>query len=171
MASPESQFEWHEEKNLANIRKHGIRFEDAVRILTTDVLLLLARTGDEDRWKAIDWLENQVIAVIFTERGGRKRIISARPASRTERRIYNASRREIEMGVQTPEPPWDESKQIPDEEIDFSDIPETEEWEWKYARRMSDPEAFSKELRDAYNAEWRERQREKLRKAGEAKKL
>ena len=170
MAIPESQFEWHQEKNRANIRKHGIRFEDAMRILTTDVLLLLARTGDEDRWKAIDWLEDQVIAVIFTERGGRKRIISARPASRTERRIYNANRREIEMGVQTPEPPWDESKQIPDEEIDFSDIPETEEWEWKYARRMSDPEAFSKELRDAYNAEWRERQREKLRKAGAAKK-
>ena len=74
------------------------------------------------------------------------------------------------MGLQTPEPPWDESKQIPDEEIDFSDIPETEEWEWKYARRMSDPELFSKELRDAYNAEWRERQREKQGRAGEAEK-
>lgn len=170
MPSPESQFEWHEEKNRANIRKHGIRFEDAVRILTPDMLGLLARTGDEDRWKAIGWLEDKMIAVIFTKGEGRKRIISARPASRTERRIYNASRREIEMGLQTPEPPWDESKQIPDEEIDFSDIPETEEWEWKYARRMSDPELFSKELRDAYNAEWRERQREKLRQAGEAEK-
>ncbi len=74
------------------------------------------------------------------------------------------------MGVETPEPPWDESEQIPDEEIDFSDIPETEEWEWKYARRMSDPEAFSKELSDAYDAEWRERQREKLGQAAETKK-
>ena len=74
------------------------------------------------------------------------------------------------MGLQTPEPPWDESKQVPDEEIDFSDIPETEEWEWKYARRMSDPELFSKELRDAYNAEWLERQREKQGQAGEAEK-
>ena len=58
MPNPESEFEWDDEKNLANIRKHGIRFEDAVRILTPDTLGLLARTGDEDRWKAIDWLED-----------------------------------------------------------------------------------------------------------------
>ena len=165
MPSPESQFEWHEEKNLANIRKHGIRFEDAVRILGPDAPLLRTRTREEVRWNALDLAEGRVIAVIFAERADRKRIVS-----RSERRIYNASRRKIDMGVETPEPPWDESKQIPDEEIDFSDIPETEEWEWKYARRMSDPELFSKELRDAYNAEWRERQREKLGQAGEAEK-
>ena len=70
------------------------------------------------------------------------------------------------MGLQTPEPPWDESKQVPDEEIDFSDIPEIESWEWKYARRMSHPEAFSKELSDAYDAEWRERNRQKLAREG-----
>ena len=86
MASPESQFEWHEEKNRANIRKHGIRFEDAVRILGPGALLLRTRTREEVRWKALDLLAGRVIAVIFTERADRKRIISARPASRSERR-------------------------------------------------------------------------------------
>ena len=74
------------------------------------------------------------------------------------------------MSVQVPEPPWDESKQVPDEEIDFSDIPEIESWEWKYARPMSHPEAFSKELSDAYDAEWRERNRQKLAQREESNK-
>ena len=47
------------------------------------------------------------------------------------------------MGTSEPQPLWDESKQIPDEEIRTSAIsPKTEEWEWKYARWMSDPEAM-----------------------------
>ena len=74
------------------------------------------------------------------------------------------------MGLQTPEPPWDESKQVPDEEIDFSDIPEIESWEWKYARPMSHPEAFSKELSEAYDAEWRERNRQRLAREEESNK-
>jgi len=168
MPNPESMFEWHDKKNLANIDKHGIRFEDAVQVFGTGVLVFRAGSAEEDRWKAIELLDGRVIAVIFTERAGRRRLISARPASRSERRVYNTSRREIQMGTLVPEPPWDESKQIPDEEIDFSEIPETEEWEWKYARPINHPEAFSKELSDAYYAERRERQ--KLGLADKAKK-
>ena len=115
-------------------------------------------------------LDGRLITVIFAEREGRRRIISARPAARSERRIYNERKGEIHMGTREPQPLWDESKQIPDEETDFSDIPETEEWEWKYARRMSHPEAMSKELSDAYDAEWRERNRQKLALAEESKK-
>ena len=47
MPNLESQFEWHEEKNLANIRKRGIRFEDAARIFHADVVVIAARTGKE----------------------------------------------------------------------------------------------------------------------------
>ena len=162
MPNPMPEFEWREDKDHANVRKHGIRFQDAVQIFGHNPLLLRSPPGEEVRWKAIELSEGSAIAVIFTERAGRKRIISARPASRSERRSYTMGRREIYMGLEAPEPPWDESKQVPDEEIDFSDIPETEEWEWKYARPMSHPEAFSKELSDAYDAEWRERNRQKL---------
>ena len=74
------------------------------------------------------------------------------------------------MGLKEPEPLWDESKQIPDEEIDFSDSPETEEWEWKYARRVRHLEDYPKELRDGYDAEWRERNRQKLALAEKTEK-
>ena len=170
MTDSESKFEWHDKKNLANIKKHGIRFEDAAQIFDLDALVVRARTSEEVRWKAVELLDGRLITVIYTEREGRKRIISARPEARNERRVYNETRGEIQMGLREPEPLWDESKQIPDEEIDFSDIPETEEWEWKYARRMSHPEAFSKELSDAYDAEWRERNRQKLALAEKTEK-
>ena len=126
-------------------------------------------TGEEDRWKAIDLLEGQVIKVVFTVRAGRRRLISARPASRSESRAYDRSKVTIQMGVRSPKPTWDESKQIPDEEIDFSDTPETESWEWKYARPMSHPEAFSKELSEAYDAEWSERKRKGPERGEKAK--
>lgn len=170
MPNPMLEFEWLEEKNRANVRKHGIRFQDAVQIFDRDPLIFRSSRGKELRWQAIELLEGRAISVIFTERAGRRRIISARPASRSERRSYIMDRGEIPMSLQVPEPPWDESKQVPDEEIDFSDHPEPEEWEWKYARRMSHPEAFSKELSDAYDAEWRERNRQKLAREEESNK-
>ena len=42
--------------------------------------------------------------------------------------------------------------------------------EWKYARPMSHPGAFSKELSEAYDAEWRERKRQEAERGDEAKK-
>ena len=87
MPSLESKFEWHEEKNLANIRKHGIRFEDATQVFDSEVLVVRARAGEEVRWKAIELLDGRLITVIFTEREDRRRIISDRPAARTERRV------------------------------------------------------------------------------------
>ncbi len=87
--NPESKFEWHDDKNLTNVRRHGIRFEAATRIFDSDVLVLRAGTGEEDRWKATDLLEGKVITVVFAERSGRRRLISARPASRGEGRAYN----------------------------------------------------------------------------------
>ena len=170
MQDPRSQFEWHDQKNSANLRKHGIRFEDAAEVFATHVLLFRSGTEEENRWKALALLDGKVISVIFTERAGRKRLISARPASRSERRTYNEGRGEIHMGIREPEPLWDESKQVPDEEIDFSEIPETEPWEWKYARPINHPEAFSKELSDAYYAERRERDRQKQGLRDESKK-
>ena len=52
------------------------------------------------------------------------------------------------MSLAEPPPPWDEPNEIPDSEIDFSDIPDIEEWEVKYVRLFTDPEAHSQELSD-----------------------
>ena len=83
-------FRWDADKAEANIAKHAIAFEDAVRIfggLTYDVAsinrgeLRIASTGD------LDGIE---ITVVYTDRGGEYRIISARRAGKREREIYRA---------------------------------------------------------------------------------
>ncbi len=84
-------FQWDEEKNRSNIAKHGISFEIARQIFNGFTLdriddrfnygeireISIGRTGDLT-----------ILVVVHTERDGSCRIISARPAIRTEKRIY-----------------------------------------------------------------------------------
>ena len=84
-------FEWDEWKNQANIRKHGIAFEDAVFVFK-DPFILEAydqkhSTWTEDRWQAIGFAE-QFLYVVYTERFGNIRIISARLATDEEINAY-----------------------------------------------------------------------------------
>lgn len=84
-------FEWDEAKNSANIAKHGVSFETAQRIFEGPVLTWIdgRKAYGEIRMHSIGQVERvAVLAVIHTDRDGRTRIISARPADRTERRIY-----------------------------------------------------------------------------------
>ena len=85
------EFEWHEAKNQANIRKHGISFEIARLIFEGPVFTRLDTRKDygEDRYISIGRLEQTLIVVAHTSRKGCVRIISARPASRKERRDYD----------------------------------------------------------------------------------
>ena len=84
-------FEWDDEKNRANIDKHGVSFKTAVRIF--DGLVL---TAEDDRFEygevrknSIGMIENALILVVtHTDRAGKTRIISARPGSRAERSRY-----------------------------------------------------------------------------------
>lgn len=79
------RFEWDERKNIANIRKHGIDFADAVDIFNHPMLTLIDdRAGyDEERWIAIGRLYAYVSVVVYTERiGDVIRIISARKATK-----------------------------------------------------------------------------------------
>lgn len=85
------RFEWDEEKNRANIGKHGISFEQASTIFDG---ITLSRIDDrfdyaETREISIGLMQGvAVIVVIHTVRNGARRIISARQANRTERRKY-----------------------------------------------------------------------------------
>jgi uncharacterized DUF497 family protein len=86
-------FEWDEDKRHENLRKHRIDFWDAATIWTGPVLEIQDRRFDypEDRFIAYGILEGQVLAVIFTWRGGSRRIISARKTKHAERRAYYQS--------------------------------------------------------------------------------
>lgn len=92
MKKEEFSLEWDEHKNAINEQKHGIRFEDAglvfgdgARIEFYDEL----HSIDEDRYITIGKVED-VLFVVFTERPEHNaiRLISARKASASERRLY-----------------------------------------------------------------------------------
>jgi uncharacterized DUF497 family protein len=84
-------FEWDEAKNIANIRKHGIDFQDAVDIFSHPVLTAVDERFlyDEERWVAIGLVRQIIGVVAYTERCGDViRIISARKATKREVRLY-----------------------------------------------------------------------------------
>lgn len=84
--------EWDEQKNQANIRKHGISFEIAKRIFDQPMLTRSDQRQNygETRYVSIGQLEDAVsIVVAHTHRNGRIRLISARPASRKERERFH----------------------------------------------------------------------------------
>lgn len=87
-----SEFEWDEAKNRTNVGKHGIDFETAKRIFAAPVVTRRDRRRDygEDRYISIGRIGDTVLVVVaHTGRGGRIRLISARPASRKERQAWH----------------------------------------------------------------------------------
>ncbi|MGQ3357287.1 MAG: BrnT family toxin [Phreatobacter sp.] len=81
------EFEWDENKRLANIEKHGIDFRIAISVFFVPAALRRS-DRDEERWITIGPLRHRLVAVVWTPRGEAKRIISARPARPDEREDY-----------------------------------------------------------------------------------
>ena len=87
-------FEWNEAKNTTNKIKHGLSFERAIAIFNGPVVTRedTRRDYGERREISVGRLDAVlIIAVIHTDRLGRRRIISARPASPKERKLYAAA--------------------------------------------------------------------------------
>jgi uncharacterized DUF497 family protein len=86
------EFEWDDGKAAANRKKHKVSFEEAATVFGD----VLSRTfpdpdhsDDEDRFVIIGMSNrNRVLIVSHTVRSGRMRIISARQATRRERKTY-----------------------------------------------------------------------------------
>lgn len=87
-------FEWHQAKAEANVQKHGVGFEEAVTVFWDENALLIAdpeHSDDEDRFILLGISERlRLLVVVHCERGSNIRIISARQATRNERRQYEA---------------------------------------------------------------------------------
>lgn len=84
------EFEWDEEKRKINLEKHKIDFAEAVKIYDGFVLTSESTGYDygEERYITIGLLNGVEIAVIYTPRNGKKRIISVRRARIKERKSY-----------------------------------------------------------------------------------
>ena len=83
------RFEWDPAKAKANIIRHGISFEDARAVFADlNALELLDDTTEEERWRLLGKAGSEILMVVYTERGDRIRIISARKASKREQEVY-----------------------------------------------------------------------------------
>jgi uncharacterized DUF497 family protein len=81
---------WDEKKNQANIRKHGLNFEDAWEIFEFPMLTDIDSTEVfEQRLAGIGFLRQYVVVVIFVEgEDDTIRIISLRKALKYERERF-----------------------------------------------------------------------------------
>lgn len=85
-------FEWDDEKAELNWQKHRVDFQDAAKVFNDPYRVEEfdeEHSFDEDRWQVIGKVDD-VLFVIYTERGESTRLISARKATSTERRKYYA---------------------------------------------------------------------------------
>ena len=84
-------FEWDEQKNNENIRKHGFDFADAWEIFEAPMRTALDLREDygEERLRGIGFLGNRIVVVIFTYRNEDTiRLISLRKALKHERKKF-----------------------------------------------------------------------------------
>ena len=87
------EFEWDEAKRQANLAKHGIDFIDAGYIFDGEFVERedRRRAYGESRYQVTGVVGGRILRVVYTRRGDRCRIISARRVRRNERRDYYAS--------------------------------------------------------------------------------
>ncbi|PID77048.1 MAG: hypothetical protein CSB24_03460 [Deltaproteobacteria bacterium] len=84
-------FEWDIDKNRKNKKRHGVDFEFASKVFIDPNLL--SRIDDrvdygETREIALAMYLGVILSVVYTWRGDRIRIISARKATKYEQRRY-----------------------------------------------------------------------------------
>ncbi len=93
------RFEWDVRKAASNAQKHRVRFEQAATAFD-DPFALIAddddHSDDEHRQQLIGLGESGLLLVVFTERGDQAdsvyRLISARKATKREKKAYEAYR-------------------------------------------------------------------------------
>ena len=85
-------FEYDPTKAALNLRKHGVSFEEAASVFGDPMAYTFAdpdHSDDEKRWLVLGVTRlARMFAVIYTHRGEKYRIISARLATKRERKIY-----------------------------------------------------------------------------------
>ena len=86
------QFEWYPDKATSNEKKHGVSFQEAATVFGDPLSLTFFdpdHSIDENRYITIGTsARGQLIIVSHADRDDRIRIISARKATRRERKIY-----------------------------------------------------------------------------------
>lgn len=90
-----AEFTWDPEKARRNLLKHGIAFEDAVRVFLDrhHVSEIESYVEGEERWRTIGMMNGEIVVLVIHTTFDQDdmeliRIISARRAGRKERHYY-----------------------------------------------------------------------------------
>lgn len=85
------KFDWDESKNISNIEKHKIDFDDAIHIWENHVIEKVdpRKYCNEIRFIAMGEIDGRLHVVVYTWRDEVRRIISARKANERERKAYH----------------------------------------------------------------------------------
>ena len=88
-------FQWDENKARTNLEKHGVSFAEAATVFGDALSLTIpdpTHSQREERFIILGMShQRKLLVVVHTERGDSIRLISARPASRRERKSHEES--------------------------------------------------------------------------------
>lgn len=86
------QFEWDDAKAKANLKKHGVAFDEALSVFADPLARIFDdpdHSEDETRELIVGFsTKPRLLVVGFTERSGRVRLIHARRAIKAERKRH-----------------------------------------------------------------------------------
>jgi uncharacterized protein len=86
------EFEWDPEKAVRNLAKHGVSFHEAGTLFGDPLAITFSdpdHSEGEDRFLTFGHsTEGRLLVVSHTDRGEVTRVISARRATRKERKLY-----------------------------------------------------------------------------------
>lgn len=89
---PVQRFEWDPDKASHNLAKHGVTFEEAQTAFADTLFLAFEdpnHSSEEQRFLLMGHSDRgRLLVVAYTERRARVRLISAREATRRERKAY-----------------------------------------------------------------------------------
>ena len=90
------RFVWDRDKAAANLRKHGVAFDEAAAAFGDPLSTTIAdpeHSAGEERWLLLGQSAvGRLLVVAHTEHGDEIRIITARPATRRERQNYEEAK-------------------------------------------------------------------------------
>lgn len=86
------EFEWHSKKAVANLRKHGVSFEEAASVFSDPLATVYGdpdHSANEKRYLIIGTsTQRRLLHIAFADRGERIRIVTARKVTTKERNLY-----------------------------------------------------------------------------------
>ena len=91
------RFEWDDQKALENVVRHGVTFGEATEVFYDPFAVEIYdsdHSSSETRFAIIGYSNTRMLYVVYAERVNNViRIISARPPTTTERRLYEERER------------------------------------------------------------------------------